>query len=130
MGFLYFILVLMFLLVIAYGYYKLGYKKTKKKEKKKEKKESKLDKELFKIAQKQGGKLTISDVVAKGKLDEESAEQMLDEMTKQGTVDMQITDEGEILYVFLDMEVDDKEKKSKKKKKKDKKTGRVYQEVE
>lgn len=114
---------------IGYKYvYKKGKKLVEKEQKKLEKakqkkirKQQKRESELIHLAEKKGGRLSVSEVVASTNIDAQTAEEMLDEMTRRGTVDMQISESGVIVYEFLDLSVAEGDKGKKKKGKKKKK---------
>jgi hypothetical protein len=61
------------------------------------------EKEILRLAQEKGGRLSIPDIVVKTSMSTEQAEQVMREMTTKGYVDMQVTDSGVIVYEFYEI---------------------------
>lgn len=61
------------------------------------------EKEIIRIAQKRGGRISIPEVVAETSMSTDEADQVLREMTTKGYVDMQVTESGVIVYEFYEI---------------------------
>ena len=58
------------------------------------------EKEILRLAQRKGGRLTVLEVAAETSVTLEEAEQMLNEMNVRGHVGMQVADDGAMIYEF------------------------------
>jgi len=61
------------------------------------------EKEIIRLAQQKGGRLSIPDIVAGTSLSTVEADQVMRGMTEKGYVDMQVTDSGVIIYEFYEI---------------------------
>jgi hypothetical protein len=61
------------------------------------------EKEIIRLAQQKGGRLSIPEIVAGTSLNTIEADQLMREMTTKGYVDMQVTDAGVIIYEFYEI---------------------------
>ena len=61
------------------------------------------EKEIIRLAQQTGGRLSIPDIVAGTSMNTIEADAMMREMTTKGYVNMQVTDAGVILYEFYEL---------------------------
>jgi hypothetical protein len=59
--------------------------------------------QIFRLAKRHGGILTVSDVVSELGIDPGEAEQLLEGLTDGQRVDMQVDDRGIIRYVFREL---------------------------
>ncbi len=66
----------------------------------KDEKRARLEKEIVKLAQRKGGRLSILEIVAETSMNTKEADAILEEMTVKGYVMMDVTDSGAILYTF------------------------------
>ena len=69
----------------------------------KDEKRSRLEKEIVKLAQRKGGRLSILEIVAETSLNTKEADEIMEEMTVKGYVTMDVTDSGAIVYTFPGM---------------------------
>lgn len=58
------------------------------------------EKEILRLAQRKGGRLTVLEVAAETSVTLEEAEQLLNEMSVRGHVGMQVADDGAMIYEF------------------------------
>ncbi len=63
-------------------------------------KRAEREKKIIKLAQKRGGQLSVLDIVAESLMDTTEVDEILADMTTKGYVQMDITEEGAIIYVF------------------------------
>ncbi len=61
------------------------------------------EKEIIRLAQQTGGRLSIPDIVAGTSMNTIEADAMMREMTTKGYVDMQVTEAGVIVYEFFEI---------------------------
>jgi hypothetical protein len=61
------------------------------------------EKEIIRLAQQTGGRLSIPDIVAGTSMNTIEADEIMREMTTKGYVDMQVTEAGVILYEFYEL---------------------------
>jgi hypothetical protein len=61
------------------------------------------EKEIIRLAQQTGGRLSIPDIVAGTSMNTIEADAIMREMTTKGYVNMQVTDAGVILYEFYEL---------------------------
>ncbi len=61
------------------------------------------EREIIRLAQKKGGRLTIPEIAADTSLGTSEAEETMKEMTSKGYVDMQVTESGVIVYEFYEI---------------------------
>lgn len=66
----------------------------------KDEKRARLEKEIVKLAQRKGGRLSILEIVAETSMNTKEADGIMEEMTVKGYVIMDVTDSGGILYTF------------------------------
>lgn len=66
----------------------------------KDEKRSRLEKEIVKLAQRKGGRLSILEIVAETSMNTQEADAIMEEMTVKGYVIMDVTESGGILYTF------------------------------
>ncbi|GAK58260.1 hypothetical protein U27_05233 [Candidatus Vecturithrix granuli] len=66
----------------------------------KDEKRSHLEKEIVKLAQRKGGRLSILEIVAETSMSTKEADEIMEEMTVKGYVIMDVTESGGILYTF------------------------------
>ncbi len=64
--------------------------------------------DIFRLARKLGGRLTVSDVVIHLGYRPRDAEQMLEKMTDSIRVRMEVTENGMIVYDFFEVDVSDR----------------------
>ena len=60
--------------------------------------------DILKLARREGGKLTLADVVAETSVSAETAQERLSSLMTDGFGDFELTDSGSIVYSFWDME--------------------------
>ena len=65
--------------------------------------QERYEKQIIRLAQKKGGRLTIPEIAADTSLNTTEAEEFMREMTTRGYVDMQVTDSGVIVYEFYEI---------------------------
>jgi len=65
--------------------------------------------EIYRMAARYGGKITVSDVVTKLGLEPEQAEQLLDSMADGLRVRMEVSEEGMVSYVFPELKRENSE---------------------
>lgn len=61
------------------------------------------EKQILRLAQEKGGRLTIPEIAANTSMTTVDADAVMREMTAKGYVDMQVTDSGVIVYEFYDI---------------------------
>ncbi len=61
------------------------------------------EKEIIRLAQSHGGRISIPEIVAATSLSTDEADSVMREMTTKGYVDMQVTDSGVIVYEFYEI---------------------------
>jgi hypothetical protein len=61
------------------------------------------EKQIIRLAQQKGGRLTIPEIAVDTSMTTTEAEEFMREMTAKGYVDMQVTDAGVIVYEFYEI---------------------------
>ena len=61
------------------------------------------EKEIIRLAQSRGGRISIPEIVAETSLSSDEADAVMRKMTTKGYVDMQVTDSGVIVYEFYEI---------------------------
>ncbi len=62
-----------------------------------------LERQIIRLAQKKGGRLSIPEIAVDTTMNTEEAEKFMQELTAKGFVDMQVTDSGVIVYEFYEI---------------------------
>lgn len=66
----------------------------------KKEKRTRQEKEIVALAQRKGGRVSLLEIVAETSMGTEEADAILAEMMRNGHIGMDVTDHGEIVYVF------------------------------
>ncbi len=61
------------------------------------------EREILQLAQRKGGRLTITEIAADSSLTTDEAEKFMNELTSKGYVSMNVTETGVIVYDFYDI---------------------------
>lgn len=61
------------------------------------------EKQIIRLAQQKGGRLTIPEIAVDTSMSTEEAEEFMRELVSKGYVDMQVTDSGVIVYEFYEI---------------------------
>jgi hypothetical protein len=61
------------------------------------------EKQIIRLAQQKGGRLSIPEIAVDTSMSTEEAEKFMQELTAKGFVDMQVTDSGVIVYEFYEI---------------------------
>jgi hypothetical protein len=65
--------------------------------------QSSLQSKIFRLASRQGGKVTVSDVVIETEMSVHEAESFMDRMVDGTHVRMEVSDEGQVFYEFPEL---------------------------
>ena len=61
------------------------------------------EKQILRLAQQKGGRISIPEIVVDTSMSTEEAEEFMQDLTAKGYVDMQVTDSGVIVYEFYEI---------------------------
>lgn len=84
-------------MVITWGGYRLGRSGHKIGE---QSRQTAAQRRILELARARGGRLTLAEVLLETRMDQDSAQGLLDAMFKQGLADLRIADSGQDVYVF------------------------------